>query len=114
MAWQPISETDLQHLMANELGRLTDAQFQRWEQYGLKPEHVLCERPVHGDGQPNRDPMYVIARSGDQVLVYDDVEEQFGTGTLDPDGVLRAWGTWGEALAWSLDRFPEGSSAGAA
>jgi hypothetical protein len=31
MEWQPISETDLQFLLANELGRLTDAQFERWE-----------------------------------------------------------------------------------
>jgi hypothetical protein len=114
MAWQPISETDLQYLMANELGRLSDAQFQRWERYGIKPEHVTCERAVGAGGPPSVDPIYVIARSGQEVLVYDDVEGEFGTGVLDQDGVLRTWGTWGEALAWSLERFPGSSSAGAA
>jgi hypothetical protein len=114
MAWQPISETDLQYLMANELGRLNDAQFQHWERYGLKPEHVQCERRAQGNKPPVLDPIYVIARAGNEVLVYDDVDEEFGTGTLDADGVLRQWGTWGEALAWSLERFPQSPSAGAA
>jgi hypothetical protein len=113
MAWQPISETDLRYLMAHELGRLSDAQFQCWERYGLKPEHVPCERPAQ-DGPPARDPIYLIARAGDEVLIYDDVEGEFGTGALDPDGVLRHWGTWGGALAWSLERFPQSPSAGAA
>jgi hypothetical protein len=114
MTWQPISEADLQYLMANELGRLNDIQFQRWKRYAIKPEHVTCERGVMTGGPPVAEPIYIPARSEREVLLYDDVEEEFGTGTLDQDGVLRTGGTWGKAPGWALERFPESSSGGAA
>jgi hypothetical protein len=105
-------------LMRMSLGRrtyITDVSWNGSRSARPKPEHVTCERRNVVDGSPNvRDPIYVIARSGDEVLTYDDVEEHFGTGTLDQDSVLRNWGTWGESLGRSLDHFPEDPSAGAA
>jgi hypothetical protein len=39
------------------------------------------------------------------VLLYDSVEEEFGTGVIDRDGVVRDWGTSGYKLKWSVARF---------
>jgi hypothetical protein len=52
--------------------------------------------------------MFCVAQDGSRVLIYDDVEEEFGTGVLDVDDVLRDWGTYGEELSWSLRAFVEG------
>jgi len=49
--------------------------------------------------------MWVVARSGERVLLYDSVEEEFGTGVVDHDGVLRDWGTSGPKLRRSVARF---------
>jgi hypothetical protein len=39
-------------------------------------------------------------------VVHDDVEEEFGAGSLDRDGVLRSWSTYGARLGWALAGFP--------
>lgn len=58
----------------------------------------------HGSGA--RDPVWVLARAGAQVLFYDDTEEEWGTAMLDADGVMRDWGTWGDRLGHALRQFP--------
>jgi hypothetical protein len=40
----------------------------------------------------NEHAFWVVARLGQKLLVYDDGEEYFSTGTLDSDGILRSWG----------------------
>jgi hypothetical protein len=44
----------------------------------------------------NEDPtglhwFWVLARNGTRLLLYDDVEEYFSTGSLDEDGIMRTW-----------------------
>jgi hypothetical protein len=66
-----------------------------WEKHGLAPAvPILCVRQniIEGSECPP-EPIYCVARIGLRVLIYDDVEEEFGTGVLDADGLLREWGT---------------------
>jgi hypothetical protein len=51
-------------------------------------------------------PSSVLAQTGDEVVYYDDVEEEFGTASLDRATLrLRNEGTWGEPLEWALRHF---------
>ena len=50
------------------------------------------------------EPTFVIAKARDEVLYYDDLENEFGTGTL-VDGSIQNSGTWGERLEWALRHF---------
>jgi hypothetical protein len=52
-------------------------------------------------------PVWVVAKAGAVVLGYDEVEEEYGIGTLLASGLLTGWGTFGERLHWSLIRFPD-------
>lgn len=107
--WQPISEAKFRILMTDQVSRLDDDLRPAWERYGLSsPVQIQCLRS-NSDGSPAEpEPMFCVARDGARVLIYDDVEEDFGTGVLDADGVLRGWGAYGEELGWSLRPFVEG------
>lgn len=86
-------------------------QLVRWDRYGLAvPVAVPCIRRDISGSPTEPEPIYCFARAGDEVLIHDDVEEEFGTGILDNDGVLRQWGTYGEELRWSLHHFPQSST----
>ena len=50
-------------------------------------------------------PLWVVAQSGDEVLGYDETEDEYGTGRLRPDALVEDWGTYGEPLVWSLRHF---------
>ena len=106
MTWEPITESEFRMLMAAQVLRLDAEMFPRWEACGVTPERLPCERRGARGGPPTREAVFVVARAGDEALIYDDVEEEFGAGTVEPDGVLRAWSTFGAELAWALRRFP--------
>jgi hypothetical protein len=76
------------------------ASLARWR---VSPQQVHRIFP-HGSGE--RDPVWVLARAGAEVLFYDDTEDEWGTAMLDADGVMRDWGTWGDRLGRALRQFP--------
>jgi hypothetical protein len=43
--------------------------------------------------------VFVVAKNGNRSLFFDDVEEEFGIGIPDSDGVLRNPGTFGPLVA---------------
>jgi len=51
-------------------------------------------------------PTFVLAKAENEAVYYDDIEKEFGTGTLI-DGAIQNGGTWGERLEWALRHFPE-------
>jgi hypothetical protein len=109
--WKPISAAAMRELLAEQLMRLDDEVRPIWERYGIAPAvHIQCLRRTVDGSQPVPEPMYCVARTGNHVLIYDDVEEEFGAGVVDPDGLLREWGIYGEELRWSLRHFPETAS----
>ena len=38
---------------------------------------------------------FVVAKNGNHLLYFDDVEEEFGVAIPDGDGVMREWGNYG-------------------
>jgi hypothetical protein len=104
-----------------EAGRLTDHEFEQLldeEACALEPDvwavydryATPSTRMTYSwdcDGRSGFKTIWVIARAGERVLGYDEVEEEFGTGLARETGVVENWGTYGERLRWALLRFPE-------
>ena len=100
----------MRELLADQLTRLRNEVRSTWERYGLAvPVAIQCVRRDVSGSLTEPEPIFCVARAGDRVLIYDDVEEEFGIGVVDSDGLLRSWGTYGEELNWSLRHFPEAS-----
>lgn len=101
MGWRPLTLHSLGTLLADQDRELEPTLKSKLSPFRCNPSIVPCVRA----GQPDRDSMWVVARAGERVLLYDSVEEEFGTGVVDRDGVLRDWGTSGHKLKWSVARF---------
>src|SRR4029450_10376187 len=91
---------DLDRLLGRESSALTAETASVYTRYAVVP--FLGERLLAG----TREPTFIVALAGDEVLYYDDIEEEFGTGTLDSTGLIVDEGTWGERLEWALLHFP--------
>src|SRR3954453_17665569 len=106
MEWTPMTADELRDILASQLVDLDSETQAVWDRFGIQPTHILCIRRRLDGGVAELEPIYAIAQAGDEVLIYDDVEDEWGTGVMDPDGVLRSWGTYGEQLRWTLKAFP--------
>ncbi len=77
----------LTHDLASEVNLIDPDFLARWDRFKIEPEAVNCIRSEdYGLEQ-----IGVVARRGDEVILFDDVEEEFGIGTVGKDGVLRDW-----------------------
>src|SRR5262245_45980286 len=92
---------DLGTLLATENGDLEPTLKAQLSPFRCNPSRIPCVRA----GVLDPDSMWVVARAGEHVLLYDSVEEEFGAGVVDRDGVLRDWGTSGPKLRRSVARF---------
>jgi hypothetical protein len=93
----PRSLADFEVLLAEQVARLDKVTREVYDRY-----RVPVTAQAQGFGI-----VYVIAREGQKVLFYDEVEEEFGTAELQMDGTMEDYGTWGEELSWALRQFPE-------
>ena len=97
-----LSREEFAALFMAALEELDDGQRADYERYRIEPAPVDCAR--YNDD--TIEPLWVVAKAGAERLAYDDEESEFGTGTLDDQGVLRRWGTWG-TLGTALKNFPD-------
>ena len=103
MTWQPITRARFDALLAAEVALLDAEARATLERYGVPSQRL---HRIFPHAPAAFDSVFLVARDGPRVLFYDDTEGEFGTATLDPDGVMRDWGTWGERLGWALRQFP--------
>jgi hypothetical protein len=101
MVWQPLTLHGLATLLADQDRELEPTLKSRLSRFRCNPSTIPCVR----GGRPDQDSMWVLARARERVLLYDSVEEEFGTGVVDRDGMVRDWGTFGYKLKWSVARF---------
>ena len=104
MPWGPTSRSELLELLEHQLAHLGPECRETFDRYGVELESISR---VFEANPSNPVMSFVIARHGSRVLFYDDIEEEFGTGTVAADGRLHEWGTWGEQLKWALMNFPD-------
>jgi hypothetical protein len=105
MTWHPVSREKFEHLLKEEIETLTPAALEAYEKYSKAPYEQPCLR----DSASGIERVFVVARNGNgnRLLFFDDVEEEFGVGVPDSDGVLRDLGTLGPLVAavLALDRI---------
>jgi hypothetical protein len=108
MTWQPVTGTELRSIVASELVSLSPSELQHWHRFAIEPVPVICERSPVSTKSHGPEQVFIIARAENVLFIYDDVEEEFGFGTVDGDGVLRSWSLVGDQLTWLLKYFPSG------
>ncbi len=74
----------------------------RWTRYSISPYHGNIFRLA--DSGPEQ--VFIVAQDGNSVVFYDDVEEEFGTGQVDPEGLIEHISLYGD-LRFAIFDFPE-------
>ena len=79
----------------------------RLKRYQIPPSRFRFRLNAHGDIEE----FFVIARTGNTVLFYQEIEEEFGIGTFNAEGVVEDWGTY-PSLHVAVSNFPSRQGAG--
>ena len=91
MDWTPVSGEQFAKILSNEVSSLAPNVQRLYQQYNVKPYQLPCLR----DQDSALEQVFVLAKNGNRLLYFDDVEEDFGVATPDDDGVMREWGNYG-------------------
>jgi hypothetical protein len=102
-AWQPITRTEFDELLAEQVGMLSDESRERYEQYHVPLWQATIRRSEVGGDEL----VWVVAQYNNLVVVFDDVEYEFASGFINDDGQLvDDIGLVGE-LTHAMFEFPE-------
>jgi hypothetical protein len=100
--WQPATIEEVNEIVARDLKEFDAEQLVAFERYRLEP----FSAPIVRYGKTER--VVVVARNGDQVIYYEDVEDGFNVSPISPDGrVLEHWCNQDE-LRFALNAWIEG------
>lgn len=95
--WEPVQPEVIDDILNEEIDLLSLPERDAYRQFSIEAVKIPCFRSeMYGD-----EAVYAVARVGDQIVFYDDVEGEFATGEADSDGLLRDWGLCG-ALGTAL------------
>jgi len=94
--WQPISAEELGALLATQIFDCSPEQQELFERSKVTPYRV----PITRLG--NAEAVFVVAKVGNLVLYYEDVEDGFNISALSPDGSIATPGYEQWALGHAL------------
>jgi len=98
-AWQPISASELEELVSYQLQECPPALVALFEAHRVSP----FQAPIVRNGR--REAVFVVAKRGDEVMYYEDVEDGFNFSPLSADGeILEHWCNQHE-LKYALKRW---------
>ena len=92
--WTPISRSELENRFKTEVAALPADVLNIYKQNAI----TIAEQPCFRSEQYGTERVFVVARSGSQLLIFDDVEDEFAVGAPSDDGVLREWGLCGDLI----------------
>lgn len=92
--WSPLSRLQFDEILAEEVTGLPPDARKIYEDNAISVAEHACDR---GE-QYGIEHVFVVARAGPRLLLFDDVEDEFAIGEPDNDGVLRDWGLYGELV----------------
>jgi hypothetical protein len=92
--WKPISRADLESRLTSEIAALPGDVLKIYQEHAV----IIAEQPCFRTEQYGTERVFVIARSGSQLLIFDDVEDEFAIGAADDDGILRKWCLCGDLV----------------
>jgi hypothetical protein len=100
--WQPATIAEVKEIVARDLRACDAEQLAAFEKYRVEP----FSAPIVRYGETES--VVVVARHGDQVIYYEDVEDGFNVSPVDPDGrVLEHWCNQDE-LRFALNAWIDG------
>ena len=94
MEWAPIQRKQLEAILSEEIDTLRPELASVYAQYAVAPFEQPCLRSQNSEAER----VFVVARNGNHLLYFDDVEEEFGVAIADVDGVIRNWGNYGPLI----------------
>jgi len=100
--WNPITKAELEALIAKSLPACEARARALFEEIKIEPIKIRFQAGRRDDE------IYVIARSGNKVVYYDDTEDAFEVGIPDTEGILRS-GTGQFTLGQVLLQLESGS-----
>ena len=92
-----LNETEFGIFLNEEIAALDNLTRPTWKKYKVKTESAKGAGDV---------PLMIVAKAGDEVLVYDSAREEFGAGVTS-NGIVEKWTTYGPALRDALRHFPK-------
>ena len=92
--WEPISRADLENRLNTETSALPTDFLNTYREHST----AIAEQPCFRSEQYGTERVFVVARSGTRLLIFDDVEDEFAVGVADEDGVLRTWSLCGDLI----------------
>jgi hypothetical protein len=100
--WQPATIEEVSQIVARDLKDCDAGQLAVFDKYRVEP----FSAPIVRYGQTES--VVVVARNGDQVIYYEDVEDGFNVSPISPDGrVLEHWCNQDE-LRFALNAWIDG------
>ena len=95
MDWQPITDNELSLLIEEAILELSEEARLKFESVRTPISKVRCKR--FDSDQYGEELLFVIGRSGNKLLVFDDVEDDFGIADLAAHGdtPLENWRLFG-------------------
>jgi hypothetical protein len=102
MEWQPATVEEVMKIVRDDLAECDEEQFVAFKRYAVEP-YVA---PILRYGEMEN--AVVVARRGDEVIYWEDVEEGFNLSPVAPDGrILEHWCNQDE-LRFALNAWIEG------
>jgi hypothetical protein len=92
--WEPISRAGLESRLNAEIATLPPGLLNTYRTHATTIAGLPCFRSE----QYGTEHVFVVARSGRRLLIFDDVEDEFAIGAVDEDGVMRDWGLYGDLI----------------
>jgi hypothetical protein len=92
--WQRLSKVEFEDVLKREVTQLPPEALKIYEAHASG----IVEQPCYRSQEYGIERVFVVARRGARVLLFDDVEDEFAVGVPDSNGVLRAWGLYGPLL----------------
>jgi hypothetical protein len=104
--WSPLSRPRFDEILEQEVASLPPDARKVYDDNAIG----VVEQPCYRGEQHGIEHVFVIARAGSRLLLFDDVEDEFAIGVPDADGVLRDWGLFGELVFALRNLSPDGLS----
>jgi hypothetical protein len=90
--WQPISRSQLEELISAEVRDFDAVKLDIWNRLRVP----LAVASIHRSPEWGEEQVFLVARRGDEVLFYDDVEDEFAVGRISGENVVSLGGLAGE------------------
>lgn len=100
--WKPISLEELHFEIQKTEPELKDGLLIFWEQIKIEPEK--WQEPLYGNEGGG---FWVVARFGEKVIWYNDIEEGFNISDYDTLGNILEYGAEQDELKWCLNKLIE-------